>query len=509
MAEQERKGNEKQACLTINGRAICAEIGTTVSEAIHGERPCGGHGRCGKCKVKVRGALTPIDEAEAALLSFAELEAGIRLGCRARVLGDCAVELPNGSDGAEIVTEGDLPAFSLNPAFSSYGVAVDIGTTTLAARLYGADGVLLSETACLNPQREWGADVISRVEAALGGKAKELARATREALDEIVRTLTGAAGIESRAVDGLVLTGNTVMLSLLAEADVSPFACAPFAAKRLFGETTTAGALGLASLMPDTHVYLAPCISAFVGADTTCALLATELCKNKTAMLLDIGTNGEMALWQDGCLTVASTAAGPAFEGVGISAGMRSEAGAIDRVTVERGRLSAHVIGEGIPVGICGSGLVDAVAGLLRLEILDETGYLCHAPFPIARPVFLTQEDVRMLQLAKSAICAGVRTLLAERNLTCEDVPVLYVAGGFGKHLDRENAAKIGLLPEGLAVRAGTVGNAALGGACILLLNREAREPAETIAKSAKTIALSASTAFSKAFMAGMLLKPV
>lgn len=174
----------------------------------------------------------------------------------------------------------------------------------------------------------------------------------------------------------------------------------------------------LTCLHPATPVYLPPCISAFVGADITCAILATQLCEGNTALLAGIGTNGEMALWHDGKLTVCSTAAGPAFDGVGISMGMRGADGAIDKVTLSEGALQAHILGNGPPVGICGSGLVDAVACLLENGILDESGCLEDDSVVIADPVALIPKDIRMLQLAKSAICAGLVTLIDDAKIS-------------------------------------------------------------------------------------------
>ena len=226
-------------------------------------------------------------------------------------------------------------------------------------------------------------------------------------------------------------------MHLLTETDVEPLSRAPFHVERLFGEVLRADALGLTALQGDASVYLPACIAAFVGADTVCALLASDICETgKTVLLADIGTNGEMALVHQGTLTVCSTAAGPAFEGVGISMGMRGAIGAIDRVRVENGALVAHVIGEGAPIGICGSGLVDTIACLLETEMVDETGYMEDDEVQIAAPVVLTQQDVRMVQLAKSAICAGLQTLLKTAGIDVSEVESLVLAGGFGSYLD-------------------------------------------------------------------------
>jgi uncharacterized 2Fe-2S/4Fe-4S cluster protein (DUF4445 family) len=266
----------------------------------------------------------------------------------------------------------------------------------------------------------------------------------------------------------------------------------------------TAHALSLSCLAPQTPIDLPRCISAFVGADTTCAILATHLCEGETAMLADIGTNGEMALWHGGKLTVCSTAAGPAFEGVGISCGMRGAVGAIDRVTLVGGQMHTHTIGNVAPIGLCGSGLCDAVACLLDLELLDESGYLEDEPVVLDGVVALTQKDIRMLQLAKSAIGAGLSTLVAQHGLAVEDVPSLAIAGGFGHYLNMRSASRIGLLPAALAGVARAVGNAALDGAAMLLLDADSRERAESLAANAETLELSTNATFAELYIEGM-----
>ncbi|MBR6739348.1 MAG: DUF4445 domain-containing protein, partial [Oscillospiraceae bacterium] len=356
--------------VTVNGKPIEATPGLTLSEIVQGEKPCGGHGKCGKCKVIVKGHVASPSESERKLLSECELASGVRLACLTAALGDCAVESVEDDEKATIVADGALPSFTLSPSFSKYGAAIDLGTTTLAARLYDTRGHLLSETSQLNPQSQWGADVISRIEAAMAGKAMLLAESITQALDEILLRLTKNAAVSLSDIDGVCITGNTTMLCLLSKESVEPLSHAPFEAKRLFGETLPASELHLSGLSPDTPVYLPPCISAFVGADMTVALLAAQMEKCETALLIDIGTNGEMALWHENALTVCSSAAGPAFEGVGISMGMRGAEGAIDKVRVSDCKLEVHVIGDTEPRGICGSGLLDAIACMLESGII-------------------------------------------------------------------------------------------------------------------------------------------
>lgn len=496
-----------QIRLILDGKQINAEVGQTISQIIHGEQPCGGHGKCGKCKVVARGSLSALSESEMQLLSGDELARGVRLACSTRVLGECEINtLRQHASISSIVTDAKMPQITPAPSFSRFGMALDIGTTTLAARLYAADGALLSEAVALNPQSLFGADVISRIEASLSGNADKLARLIRDAISSLALELCKNAERDTREIEMLVATGNTAMLYLLTESSPLALSRAPFAADKLFGEEIDALALGIDILADGAKIYLPPCISAFVGADTVCALLSSEFCDSEEPrMLVDIGTNGEMALWKDGNLSVCSTAAGPAFEGVGISAGMRGENGAIDKVAILNGALCPHVIGEIKARGICGSGIVDAAACMLELELMDETGFIEDETVSLAEGVELTQQDIRALQLAKSAIYAGICTLAAKSNCELTGISQLIVAGGFGNYLNMISAARIGLLPSEMLGKISVVGNAALAGASMLLLDRKLLKKASAIAQSATVAELASDPIFSELYMNSML----
>lgn len=507
------------AIVRVNGTEYIAAEGTRLGKLLAGEQligmpklgmpklgmPCGGHGRCGKCRVTARGALSELTDTERRFLSKEEIEAGVRLACCTTVEGDCALYLA-GEGSSQIRILGDMPDISLKPAFGEYGFVLDIGTTTLAACLYDIRGRLLAKGSRLNPQSGWGADVISRVEAALGGAGESLAQAVCSAADAMLAELAGEAGISAERIDGMVVTGNTVMLHLLTGTSTEPLSHAPFAAERLFGETVSAGELGFRELQPDTGVYLAPCVSAFVGADLITALLAGGICESShTRLLVDVGTNGEMALWHGGELYCCSTAAGPAFEGAGISMGMGGGQGAIDKVWVENGELKSHVIGGCPPKGICGSGIVDAAACLLEIGLIDETGYMEEDEAVISPPVSLTREDIRMVQLAKGAIHAGIRTLLSHAGLDTGDVSQLLIAGGFGSYLDADNAGKMGLLPAEMVSRIRVIGNGALSGAAMLLLNRDYRVSCAKYVEEARVLELSTDPVFAQEYMERMM----
>lgn len=494
------------ATVICNGKEKRVPNGTRLSDVFFVDAPCGGHGTCGKCKVLASGALSKMTDAERKKLTSEEALIGVRLACLTVVEGDCEVkDLPT-AGGAKILSGGTAVSFTPSPTFRRFGVAIDVGTTTLAARLYEKSGTCLADTACFNPQISFGGDVISRIEASLGGKQQALASCIRVALSELIDRLAATAALDTREIDRVVITGNTAMLHLLTKTSVKPLSHAPFAAKRLFGEVLPATALGTVALAEGATVYLPPCISAFVGADTTCALLASGMLENdETALLADIGTNGELALLKDGKLTVCSTAAGPAFEGVGISMGMRGVAGAINAATVVNGHIHATTVGGAPPIGICGSGLVDAVACLLMTEELDENGYLEDEEAVIAAPVTVTQQDIRALQLAKSAICAGLTTMLDTASCKVQEVATCYVAGCFGSYLNMSNAERIGLFPKGLAAKTKIIGNAAIEGAAMLLLDSTITKKAEKIAREARLLELAANPVFANHYMMSML----
>ena len=494
------------ARITAGGKTVQVPEGTLLRDALPEgvclPLPCGGQGRCGKCRVTAAGQLSPPSPEELRLLSREELSAGVRLACRARVLGDCVLTLPEQGE-SQIQLEADLPPFPLDPVFRRYGAAIDLGTTTLAAQLWDRSGRLLAQASCPNPQSPWGADVISRIQAALEGQGKALAQAARQGISRLLVELAQGAGISPQEIDQAAVTGNTAMLTLLTETDPEPLSHAPFAPSRLFGEVLPAAALGLPC--SQAQVALSPCVSAFVGGDVTTALLASSLCEGPgTKLLADIGTNGEIALWHKGKLTCASTAAGPAFEGAGLSMGMEGRAGAIAHVRAANGQLWPQVIGGGKPQGLCGSGVIDALACLLELERMDETGLLEEDPAPIAGRVSLSQRDVRMVQLAKSAVCAGLLTLLRREGVSLSQVEELVVAGGFGSYLNVKNAGRVGLLPPELVPRVRVAGNAALAGAGLLLLSRDGLERAKDLARRAQAEDLSGDPVFAQLYTDNM-----
>lgn len=458
-----------------------------LKDVLHTDSPCGGRGTCGKCKVQLSGHVSPPNDAER--------RAGCRLACQAILLGDACAELAQ-ERSARIETEtGRLGEKKLG----TYGIAADIGTTTVVMALLDQNGTCVAKSACFNPQRTVAADVIGRIDAAMHGKADLLRDGIEDCLSGLLSDVCAQAGISERLVEKAVLTGNTAMLYLLTGRSPASIAHAPFRSETMFGEQIDFR--GIPALLP-------PCMDAFVGADITCALLASDMTADKkTALLCDIGTNGEIALWKDGKLLVTSTAAGPAFEGAEISCGCGSVSGAIDRVYAANGRVYAHTIDETKAIGICGSGLVDAVGAFLETGEIDETGASDGDLLLAANggTVTLTQADIRALQLAKAAVRAGMDTLLRYADTSADAVDAFYLAGGFGNHLPMRSAVRIGLLPQALAGKAVLLGNAALTGAIRLLLDPSRMQDAACLAALAHPVSLGGNADFNAAFVENML----
>ena len=488
------------------GKKIECEAGSVLIDALreHGVRidaPCGGSGRCGKCRVRVVSGDLPVTVEDRGFLSEREIASGVRLACTARPMSDLRIRVL-AKPGKQIATVADMDSGMQElsgPDQNGYGIAIDIGTTTLAACLYGwSNGTVIETVTAVNSGRDFGADVLSRMEASNHGKRARLQELLQEDMCALLTELLHKAGVQAKDVQKIVIAANMTMVHLLMGYSCETLGRAPFvpANKRMICADAMR-ILGDSSLR--CPVVILPAVSAFVGGDIVSGMLALGMDKgNDTVLLLDVGTNGEMALRHNGQIYVTSTAAGPAFEGGGISCGCASVPGAIcgvklteDQVDRSRGLAEGRIsgsncetyqeqdlilrtIGDAAPVGICGSGVLELVSELLRVGLMDETGLLeeqyRESGLPLGKtasgePIIFTQGDVRALQLAKGAIRAGIEVLLAVAGVHAEEVTQIYLAGGFGVRMDEQAAILIGLLPEAFRGRIRPVGNSSLSGA--------------------------------------------
>jgi uncharacterized 2Fe-2S/4Fe-4S cluster protein (DUF4445 family) len=489
--------------LLPRNKTLAVQRGEALQDVLFAEGvefPCGGHGRCKGCKVKVLEGDWPAGPVDQQKLSSAELAEGWRLVCQKRAEHGLKLELAQWA--APMLA--DESTFSFTPE-DGFGVAVDVGTTTLVAQLVDLrTGQVRGVRAALNAQARFGADVMSRIDFALSeeGRAK-LQRVVREEIYRMVRELVAAPGLEGAEVKKIVLAGNTIMHHLFCGIDLQPLAQHPFHSNECGLKSFCALSLGW-SLPGNPGVHFLPCLGGFVGSDILAGVLATRMHESEELnALIDLGTNGEIVIGNRSRLICASTAAGPAFEGARISMGMRAATGAIFEATAHDGGIVCRVLGNAPARGICGSGLVDAVAAGLGLGWIQPSGRLVqqqalpakltsgndspsesNPAFPVPRrkapsaqssllisgAVRLTQNDIRELQLAKGAIAAGIRLLLKRWDAGPEELSRIYLAGAFGNYINKASAQRIGMLNVP-AERIQPAGNTALLGAKLALFN--------------------------------------
>lgn len=481
----------------MDGRetVIPAQTGETILEAlaragIAVSAPCGGLGRCRKCAVRATGELACEDGAR--------LDGQTVLACRTRFTGDARVRVSESK--AEILKTG-VSAGEETDGEAGLGVSVDVGTTTLAAYLVErSTGRVLASDARLNPQRPHGADVISRLSFAIESEenAALLQREILAAIDEMTRSMLERAGRAGEEIRCRALVGNTVMMHLLGGYPARPLAFAPFTpAYTALHEKELGG----------VRTILGGCISGYVGADTLAAALACGLDeRDENAMLIDIGTNGEIMLKKDGRCFACSCAAGPAFEGAHIACGTGAVAGAIDHARVENGEIVYTTIGGGEATGICGSGLIDLTAALLERGDITSMGRMA-GDVRLSERVYLARSDIREVQLAKAAIASGIRILAEQAGAALTDIEKVYLAGGFGNFIGLDSACRIGLLPAALRAKIVPVGNAAGSGSVRLLVSEQARRRAEALRQATRCVELAATPDFNDVYTDELLFE--
>lgn len=502
--------------------------------------PCGGSGRCGKCAVTIPGDAPAPSAADRRFLGETQIAAGVRLACTCPADAVREVVIPVRERGAFV--KGAIPQFDAAPAVwevardaAPLAVAVDIGTTTVAAYLVDtATGEARSVVSEINRQSVYGADVLSRISYSEQAPAHlgRLAAVVRAQLAEMIHALgdlSAAHDAGRQAIGTAVIVANTTMLHLLAGVSPSGIGRAPFVPEFVEHQIYAATDLDL-PISGDVH--LIPSIAAYVGADIVSAAVAADMDRDpRTTLLVDIGTNGEIALSHDGAIYTCSTAAGPAFEGASISAGVGGIAGAISSWHRHEAHFAVETIDDAPVVGICGSGLLDLVANLLNDGVVDETGRMLGAEevaelqdeetrnswleriieddsgpaVTIAEGYRFTQKDVREVQLAKASIAAGVDVLCAEAGITVGDIERLVLTGGFGNHLRIDSAVRIGLLPRLPWDRYVSIDNAAGRGAVMVLRDAGTLERMVALAAEARYIELSGHELFQEQYIERMI----
>lgn len=492
--------------LKIQGRKKDTLLETLRKSGVFIPAVCAGRGSCGKCRIQVIDGNVPETEADHKFFSKQEIEAGYRLACRAYPESDCTILIEdNESEGFFVQAQGkDTDVYPLGGNVA-YGIAADIGTTTIAMQLVELKtGKIADVYTSVNRQRAYGADVISRIEAANSGKKEELTKTVREILLEGIFQLTQK---ESIRVKRMVIGGNTTMIHLLMGYSCETLGIFPFKPVNIHTIHTTGKELfGKQDLDFDIIIY--PGISTYVGGDIVAGLYSLGFQeREKVSVLIDLGTNGELAIGNKDRILVASTAAGPAFEGGNIICGMGSMPGAICRVEMDHGEIRAETIGNAEPKGICGTGVIDCVYELLKEGIVDETGLMEDECFESGavlsedEKIRFYQKDVREIQLAKSAVRAGLETLILRYGAVWDEIETVYVAGGFGHKMDVHKAAGIGLFPAACEGKIEAVGNSCLAGTVKYLIRQEAPEDTLKLVEASKEISLSNDKDFQEFYM--------
>lgn len=488
------------------GRKITAQAGETLLNILRRyelapDAPCGGAGTCGKCTVLVDGA-------------------AVR-SCAYTVDADITVSLIPKEDTTRVLTEGYGAPTSIEPWQAGHMLAFDIGTTTVVCYLLQAGtGALLATCSALNPQQSFGADVISRIQCALGGEQEKLTALIRQEMTKLLKSACAQAGIAPAQIGTISVVGNTCMQQLFLGISSENLARIPF--RPVLTEAKVCAAKAFLPECGQAKLLVVPDIAGFVGADTVGCVLSTEIDRaGDWTLLVDIGTNGEMVLGNRQRMVACAAAAGPALEGAKIHFGMRGANGAIDHVWVEDGTLRCSVIGGGKATGICGSGIIDAVAVLVELGLVNPRGRLqsveqanplaAHVRevdgervFDLADGIYLTQGDIRQVQLAKGAIAAGIALMASHLDIEIGDIRQVLLAGAFGSFIDAQNACRIGLLPPVLLERTRAVGNAAGSGARRLACSKSELQRAQEITRKTEFLELAALPEFQRCFAKNM-----
>lgn len=523
---------------TVRLRRGATAIDAALLAGVWIDAPCGGAGKCGKCRVRIEGDVASPTGPELELISEPDLEAGFRLACQAVLLSDASVELEAvpGWAGAKMdLRAGEPPPADFLPISTESGnppagAAIDIGTTTLCVSLIDLEsGHRLGIASAENPQTRFGADVMTRIgccreKPGAHGKMRDCLTGS---LNSMLRNLCRTAGLTPGDVARITVVGNTTMVHLLLGEDPSPLGEAPF--EPVFKEPvdTEPSSVGLDSAR-DSRLLVPGLLSGFLGADILAVAFALGLgVSTGNSLAVDLGTNGETVVSCGGRIMACSTAAGPAFEGAQISNGMRASPGAIESYSRD-GLLTPGVLGGGTPEGICGSGLLDVTAALLDAGLMRPNGRLVPpAESESIRPgriqdengsrrfllapgtdITLDQGDVRQVQLAKGAIRAGIDLLHRELGLDCRELDRVFLAGVFGNFLKPSSAARIGLFPSGAAEMIEFAGNAAMAGCEMMLVSDRAFEEVNRLAEKVEVLDLSGHPDFDKLFIESLSFPP-
>jgi uncharacterized 2Fe-2S/4Fe-4S cluster protein (DUF4445 family) len=494
---------------------------------------CGGEGRCGRCVVRVERGQEGLAEKTEAEKSF-DLGEADRLACQAKVVKPTDIYVFVREMGEyNILADTVVDNMTLNPFVYQrngkvlwqspaeevelgkytgkiYGLAIDIGTTTLVSQVIDLEsGERIATLARKNPQAGYGDDVISRAGYTMNHKGglKELQQVVVNAINESLQNLEEDIGAASDSIYEVVAVGNSTMRSIFFDIDVSTLCVMPFEPRSRAPVNVTATALGL-QLHPNANVYGPGLIGGHAGADALADILASEMYnKEKPQMTVDVGTNGEVIVGNKDGLLTASCAAGGAYEGATVTSGVGAIEGAIKNIRIVDGKAKYETIGDKPAIGICGSGLIDLLAELLKNGILNGRGKFTNPEkefiVDAERSISITQEDVNQLILARSGLSLDQKSLIKHFATSIDELEHIYLAGAFGNYINADNAIAIGLFPDAKE-KAVKIGNGALAGARQMLLSQDKRQEAEDIVRKIKHLKPNEEDGFFDAFVDGI-----
>ncbi len=500
-------------------KMIQGKIGENLLEVLRRNRifvdaPCGGKKVCGKCKIQIKGHTFNLADEEKQFLGQELIDDGYVLACYHELDSELTLNLTqelNVEEQEKKHIESNYEAFKitesnydLNAKTQHYGIAVDIGTTTLVVSLVDlVSQEVMGTKKTLNPQKAYGADVINRIQYASENKGHALGKVIRDTIWSLTVDLCQKVSVD---IEKMVVSGNTTMMYLLLDMPPEKLAVAPFETEEPPIVPLDGKAIFEESLY-SFQLIVIPWVSAYVGGDIVSGIYMNRFDEQPgNNILIDIGTNGEMVIRTDKGMISAATAAGPAFEGANIQCGMGSIEGAICEIHYENQGYEIITLGNQKAKGINGSALVDGVALLLKQGKVDSMGYM-ENPEMIVDAIGLYPEDIRQVQLAKGAIHAGVEVLVEEAGISMDDIDGIYIAGGFGSHMNIHHAAVIGLIPKSLEDKVKIIGNASLGGAIRCLLEKNGEKRINGIREKCDYIELSSNMKFNTAYMNSMIFE--
>ncbi len=503
-----------------------------LSAGVFVDNPCNGMGKCGKCKVQIlSGECTTISETERVFLSEAEVQEGIRLSCLCEVNSDVVIRTLQKEREHKVLTKGYLPEFEKDVFEDGYGVAIDIGTTTVVTALIDLKtGEEIANASMINAQKHLGLDVLTRItyeyehpETGIG----ELQQAIVDSINQMIVDVCETAKVDKTEIKEIDVAANCTMTHMLLGVDVRSIGRAPYKPVFLEARRLPAKEIGIEA-GEKTILYCLPQVSAYIGADIVAGVYVCELEKEKgNVLFIDIGTNGEIVLASEGKLLCCSCAAGPALEGMNISSGMRAAEGAIEDVQITEEGIRLTTIGDLEPQGLCGSGILAVVKELLRTGLVKKTGVFIKKEkiseedyrYPMIRmngtkrefilqeepELLVTQGDVRQVQLAKGAILSGFKALLNKAGIKMEELDKIMIAGQFGAHLPAESLTGTGILPEEVREKLVYVGNTSKTGAYMTLMSERAKQDVEQLACKMEYMELAETENYERIFAESMI----